>query len=73
LGEEVAVFLSEQDGAMRVVGLSQGKFHIDAEGMLSRDLHGLAFARVGGHRIPRTLKAPALLAQLRLQIHEAER
>lgn len=72
-GEEVAVFLTEQDGAPRVVGLSQGKFRIDAEGILSRDLSGLAFARVGGHRVPRAIRAPAELGQLRLQIQGAGR
>jgi hypothetical protein len=64
-GEEVALFLSEDGGGQRVLGLSQGKFSVDAAGGISRELHGLALARVGGHRSPALLKAPQRLGELR--------
>jgi len=65
LGEEVALFLVGDVGAQRVLGLSQGKFSVDSQGGVSRDLDGLALARVGGHRRPALLKAPARLGELR--------
>ena len=69
--EEVALFLVEDEGGQRVLGLSQGKFTVDGAGGISRELHGLALARVGGHRSPTLLKAPKELGELRSQVLES--
>ena len=71
LDEEVAVFLAEDAGATRVVGLSQGKFRVAPSGAISRELGGLAFSAVGGHRPPRILRAPRTLTGLRDRVQAA--
>ncbi|MEE2830269.1 MAG: hypothetical protein VX498_13860, partial [Myxococcota bacterium] len=63
VGEDVVVFLE----GSRVLGLSQGKFEVQGA-RVARDLDGLALARVGGHRAPRLLTAPASLAELRASV-----
>jgi len=73
LGEETALFLSGAPELRRVVGLSQGKFSVAADGSLSRDLSGLRLALVGGHRAPRELQSPNSLDVLRSRVREAQR
>ena len=40
-GEEVVLFLVKTSGALRVLGLAQGKFHVAADGTAAQDLAGL--------------------------------
>ena len=57
----MVVFLKEG----RVLGLAQGKFKVDQNQRLTRDLTGLSLARVGGHRVPSTVMSPVTLEGLR--------
>jgi len=63
-GEDVVVFLADDERGARVVGLAQGKLGVDEAGELTRDLSGLALTAIPG-RPPLTVDLPSNLDGLR--------
>ncbi len=64
-GDRVVLFLDGlTEGHPRILGLAQGAFFVQDDGRVERDLSGLAFARVGGHRPPEPVEAPDRLDAL---------
>ena len=67
LGDDIVVFVDKGADVNTVRGLSQGLFRVDPDGVLGRDVSGLAFARTRG-AAPLPTVAPTTLEGLRVAV-----